>query len=672
MSRGSIPHPSEDRVLARLLQIRGDIEEAKKLAESAGDEWLLYDLQFRTGDWDSLARNKYHQRSDNLEDCGFRAAYHRLAGNQTEFEQAVTALRNIARAKPDDARWCGRNLMINGRWDDARELFATSNRWKMFELDRSRLEFSRAFRSIGILEPRASAARSFIENKLGKLLFGIAIATTLHELGEPQEATRLLERLETVAPEYPGFGEGPLLKAQLALGHRELANRFASVHVADDKVVLRILFGLLQEEDRVYVAHEWWSYLRSAKAHESHATTLASVLHILRAGPGDASKADIVALIDGARTASAQLPLERRYYRLNAIAEACAIWGENDRARAIWSEQLALAPDLKPNGSTYYPPRTLGPLLRIADLWAREGRWDQAAATYHRGWEAHQDYEVALYLCGHAFVKAGREAEGRKLMEQAIILPLANVERREKLVETMQKIGLRDEALAQCEIVLRVGPYEEWEGSRAWAVAHAVEIVAEHVAPSNPLAAAELWQHRLFYLLKTSGDAGEYVDAVHQFHKARALGLLAGDRLDDATKEIRLAQAAKLGDVELVEKSFVKFAAAGKTENAQHLFDENYAAYESVVRDFPRSAVHHNGLARLAAHCGRKLDTALTHAQEAVRLMPQRPEYLDTLAEVHFRCGDYDEAIAWETKAAQHDPNNAHFQEQLRRFRNAK
>jgi tetratricopeptide (TPR) repeat protein len=174
--------------------------------------------------------------------------------------------------------------------------------------------------------------------------------------------------------------------------------------------------------------------------------------------------------------------------------------------------------------------------------------------------------------------------------------------------------------------------------------------------------------------LKTNSsftDAGDYVEAVHRIHRTRAIGLLNIDRIEEARREILLAHAAVVGDADLLEKALPKLIEAGYAAEAERLFSEGYATYEAVTQDFPASARHHNALAWLAARCDRRLDDALLHAREAVRLAPDRPANLDTLAEVHFRLGNQREALAWESKAVEQEPRNPHFQQQLRRFQQA-
>ena len=63
-----------------------------------------------------------------------------------------------------------------------------------------------------------------------------------------------------------------------------------------------------------------------------------------------------------------------------------------------------------------------------------------------------------------------------------------------------------------------------------------------------------------------------------------------------------------------------------------------------MIRRQPDNPELHNNLAWLAARLHRRLETGLTHANEAIRLAPDQAAYLDTLAEVQFQLGQRDRA----------------------------
>ena len=106
----------------------------------------------------------------------------------------------------------------------------------------------------------------------------------------------------------------------------------------------------------------------------------------------------------------------------------------------------------------------------------------------------------------------------------------------------------------------------------------------------------------------------------------------------------------------------------GARLTSEKLLSDVARAYEEVLESFPRSARHHNDLAWLLARCDRRLDDAFTHATRAVQLEPDKANYRDTLAEVHFRRGERATALDLAKRNLEAEPQNQHFQRQLRRF----
>jgi tetratricopeptide (TPR) repeat protein len=77
-------------------------------------------------------------------------------------------------------------------------------------------------------------------------------------------------------------------------------------------------------------------------------------------------------------------------------------------------------------------------------------------------------------------------------------------------------------------------------------------------------------------------------------------------------------------------------------------------------------------LAWLSARCRRQLDKALDLATRATKLAPSTPNYLDTLAEVHFQLGDRESAIRLSERTVRMGVRQKIYREQLARFRTEK
>jgi tetratricopeptide (TPR) repeat protein len=102
------------------------------------------------------------------------------------------------------------------------------------------------------------------------------------------------------------------------------------------------------------------------------------------------------------------------------------------------------------------------------------------------------------------------------------------------------------------------------------------------------------------------------------------------------------------------------------------LFDKIYQQTHAKLESANDKAGPRNDLAWFCARTGNRIDEALKMAQAAVEDQPQKHEFLDTLAECHYRAGHREEAIKYESRAVELKPESAFFRQQLERFRAGK
>ncbi len=114
------------------------------------------------------------------------------------------------------------------------------------------------------------------------------------------------------------------------------------------------------------------------------------------------------------------------------------------------------------------------------------------------------------------------------------------------------------------------------------------------------------------------------------------------------------------------------FAKAGKKEAARLERERAVATLERIVAEKPNDAEALNSVAWALATHNLQLDRALELAERAVKLAPQANHIRDTLAQVHFRKGNFDKAIEIESELARQEPDNAGYAESLKRFRAAR
>lgn len=678
------PGAADAALLARLLIVAGNVAAARPLVEAGTDKHLKADFYHRCEDWRSLATQNLVSGDRGIESLGFSAAINRLARRDAECDEAVAHLRALAAEQPDGAWMCTEALLIAGRWQAAVELFSAHDRQSAFDVLCARMKPTEAFALIGIEDPctgsaewfraRAAALAATPRDLDAHFFLGLSVARALHHLGEPAEADRVLDAAGGIGRDEGGTRLASLFETAHALGLRDRADRLAIDLLATEQGASSVIRARFPETAaRVQL---WWTCFRRWHPGDDGPAILQRVTAFLAAAdhPAD-GPASLASLCERAEREGETLQSFKRFPWLRSLAETCIAKGDTPLGIAYLEKEAAETGGLEAGrdraGHGPVGRAASLPLIRIGDVHARERRWRQAAEAYHRA--AAIDSRVALpqYLEGHALEQAGDVDRGRALMRLASMLPLGNTAGREDLAAGLEMRGLQDAADTEWETILRLGDFGSWEGSSAWAVKTAAKKTGNRRATTDPRSAAALFQRMLLYLLKTNAsylNAREYVDVVHVIHRLRAQGLVADGQVDAAWWEIEQAQAAQPGDADFVADMAARLAAAGRTAEADTVFDGCFSAYERVCRAFPRSAQHHNGLAWLAARCGRRLDEGRRHAEAAVELDPRQAAYLDTLAEVHFRLGNRARAIALEKQAVDREPDNPEFRKRLQRF----
>ena len=100
--------------------------------------------------------------------------------------------------------------------------------------------------------------------------------------------------------------------------------------------------------------------------------------------------------------------------------------------------------------------------------------------------------------------------------------------------------------------------------------------------------------------------------------------------------------------------------------------DAAVATYEKAIAGKENDAGALNGFAWFCAQRKIGLTKALPVAQKAADLSGRDPGILDTLAEVYFAMGDYNNAIKVEEEASAKDPNDKYLKEQIEKFKKAR
>lgn len=107
-------------------------------------------------------------------------------------------------------------------------------------------------------------------------------------------------------------------------------------------------------------------------------------------------------------------------------------------------------------------------------------------------------------------------------------------------------------------------------------------------------------------------------------------------------------------------------------EKKEVFFRRTIDILEKALNDDVKDANIFNNIAWEFAVRKMFLDKAMIAAMKAIKLSPDDPNIMDTVAEVYYAMGDYKNAIEWEKKALKKEPNNEFFRKQLEKFKKGK
>jgi hypothetical protein len=661
-----------DRLAATILRAQGDLDAAWSIAEKTKDRSLQMGILFEQKRWSNLAKlyDKPSAKPDendaeeSIEDLGFLAAYHRLAGNKEAFAKDVARIVEHAKGKPTDAWFCGEALLLLDEPAQAIEMLKGRKDFIAFELLAKQHRYREAFELVGIdskHRPTAEWLKEFeFQSKEdqdwtnGKGYLALKMAPALHRLGKTEEARALLDVADKAVEGDDLQAQSQLFKATNDVGPEERTLDLGAKQLA--RLDPNAVFGHLLRAHPTAAA-AWWKLLCERHPDEARPATLKRVYQMFVAPPRGVPAEEFNDLADAAELAATKLEPDPRSKLLAAVAETYDARGEKKFARSFYEKSVEARP-------------STAACLEIADSWAEEKAWTKAAEWYRRAWDLDAAQVVALFMHGHALLQADpMSAEGKKWTELARLLPLGSARKRHTLAEGLLKRGLRDEALRQWELVLKTGPLEEW------AVGDAAQKLGNALSGHDDLRAAAYWEQSSLRVLQTGTaiiETDGYLLLPHLIHKVRARGLLKAGKADEAVAEIKLAQAALPGEIELAIELVPELEKAKLKDAADELFAKAYELNAAICRDYPESGFYHNTVAWLAAKCQRRLDDALTHAKRAVELAPKTAAYIDTLGEVHFQRGEKDEAIACAKRCLEISPDDKFFKQQLARFEGKK
>ncbi len=631
--------------LAYLCRARGDLGSARQAAEKAGRNDLVEEILTQQGDWKALAKlADERQAMGTVEALGFRAAYHRLAGDAAGLEKVVADIRTKAEAADPEGVWLlAKALFLNDRPDAAIALLQRSKaKEPLFEVLCARLEFREAL---------AVADRAAADGAPDSQATDVGRARTLYLLGEKARAEGAFARFrKEIQQGRTDTWLEEFVRAEFRLGLTGpgLDDAGAFLAHAQPEAQHQRLLGMLfpQRGERASV---WWRLLRRRFGGEAPGTVMKRLRNVMS---GQTTGRDLDGLVSEAQQAARQLKGDDQEQALLVLAET-ALDAVLENTGKDLLEKTAAAGSAEAT-------------RRLGDFLAGKKVWEQAAARYGQAWEKDRRQPLPLYLQGWALAQGGAAREGRKRMELAHWVPLGDEAVRQEFAAALEKRGHAEDARRERDLLFatcKPGSFAAGQALR--------EVAVDAAAHKDFLKAADFQDRALLRCLQPSiefVDRSAYVAVPPYIHRLRARGLLAAGRLDEARREVETCAAMQAGSVELPIQLVPELEKHGMKKEADDLFRRSLAVQEKVCTTYPAGAWTHNNLAWLEARLRRNLDQALEHARKAVALAPDQTGYLDTLAEVRFQRGEKAAAVALMKQCIDRDAGNAYYRKQLERF----
>jgi tetratricopeptide (TPR) repeat protein len=650
-------------ILTYLHRGKGDEPAALAAARRSGNDRLIDGMLFEMAAWKELAfrGNAVHESlggDTRAEQFAHRATFHHLAGNtaaaQDTFEEMRRYQKTLPRNDHNEQDVIASAFVVNDLPDDAVEALKTRGAWSLaYEILVARFRFAEAEALVAKARDAGYPDLVYLELKQ---------ARTWSLLGDKEKALPVFARhASRLQKEMTSHRLDDLIEEEMRAGLTDLAFEHAGVVLDAQQGISRgyndILRLLFPRRYRTAIALRYTVFWGNKGVYPS--TVLNRLRPLLT---GQAPKKEAIALLD------AEIP---------ALLQGGP---DKDFDTAVWETlaEVASLADLDARSQTCLEKAdSVASLIKLGDRQAGNRQWETAARYYQKAFNKDlqsRDFNgrpLALYLYGHSLVQAGRDKEGREAMLRAYWLPLGNeVIRHDFAVELLKRGEVRD-SQRENGMILRSGAIAGWtraEANRRNALAALSR--KEYLA-----CAAALQQESMWALTKDDGfmpsssrPPAAWLASSASIHRYSALGLIKTGKVTEAIKETELAQTILPSDLDPVIDLIPELEALGRGDEATALYRRGRAVFEQLLKDHPRSAEGHNGVAWVGACCHRDLDVALVHARKAVELAPEIAAYHDTLAEVFFQMGQKDRAIETLRKAESLFANGLHFQKQLERL----
>lgn len=353
-------------------------------------------------------------------------------------------------------------------------------------------------------------------------------------------------------------------------------------------------------------------------------TAIADLRSVLRNAPDN-----VVALrlLAGAHETDGALNLALDNYRqILGVAPA-------DRDAAYNAARLMLAQGESENAErallalAEQDPQNLDAQRLLVATLGKSGKWDVALGRVQKLVDEPRTRVLGLYLRGRIAFDRGDFATAASSMEEALAAEPALIEPLGFAAMARERLGQREQALTYVQAHVAAHPDH----------AHALDLLGEmQQARGSTAAAREAWTRASTAVPKAAGP----------YLRLAGLDSAAGD-FDGAEAVLRRGLEQAPESVELQMALAGLLVERGQVEPAM-------AAFEAVLKRHPKMAIAANNLAALLVDY-RSDEKDLRRALALVEPLEstQQPAFLDTLAWVNYRLGNYARAVRLSTAAIQ-------------------
>ena len=630
-----------------LLRSRGEVAEARELAEKMGREDLVAGLALFEGD--PIPYLKWFmdlQEESPVARIHAEIVLNRWQGNDAEGERLLNKMAKEASAGGEEERAALLSLLLNGNVELGIPLVAERRKEAAFlyyetvELPMEALKIygypEAAEKKKEWLEERYALMRTNWTESDPSRYEVLTIASFLYTRGEREEGTNIMKALSEI-----GWKEG--MKNWLEFIGR-LSNLGGSLHelcflLASERVTAesadeddaKVIYHLFGEGDS---ALHLWNLLESIEEDKSKRIMLLGAVYGL-VHMDEARLQEALVALDEKVVKGAPKDHAQRYADLLEAAE----YRDDATVALALLERLAKLSDGDKWGG------------KLAGYHGYVSDWQKAIDAYDQLLKVEPTNVRSLALYGSAKIRAGRPEDAREPLRKVEQFGLDEPIRLYHLASDVERNGVVEKSQLYWRQLLLSNPPTDWiwQSAVPYFVKHARRKKQWRIAAAfSEVDALQSMKIRTTYLNPITAIRKRFAADLY-----RGLALLEEGDKENAMRLLRKTFELLNGDGLLADDYFPLLREAGEIEEHDRNFEIVYQRIEESIKAFPKAHNTYNSAAWMASRASRQLEDAHEKIRKALSMRPKQAAYLDTMAEVWFAKGDREQAVEWSRKAVQ-------------------